>query len=246
MVTHRGVAAAVLGLGVLGMAACTSGPPAPSPSSSSTPTAAASPAPTAVASTITEPTTTNTLGPPPDPTKAAPTTAGPLTAKSLPSPKGWKKVARDGGVEEGFRGNGTWVREKDPRYAAFELITVGCQEVTRDDYTDPQHALVGDYQSAAGLPGVGQVMQFGSNEDAQDFFNLYVAQVTACADKVDPAKIEIVSSERGLIDRRTYADGAGEWTEVAAVRDRVTTFVILSDPKHKIGETEALAILKQL
>ena len=93
--------------------------------------------------TVVEPTTTNTLPPPAEPTKPAPTRAGPLTAASLPIPRGWRTVVRAGGPEEGYEGNGTWVHGRDPRYAALDVISIGCAAVTRDDYRDPIHALEG-------------------------------------------------------------------------------------------------------
>ena len=94
------------------------------------------------------------LPPPPAATAPAPSTAGRLSATALPVPAGWQTVARPGGAEEGFRGNGTWVHARDPRYAALDAITVGCADITRDDYTDPTAALEGNYRKGAN-DGVG-------------------------------------------------------------------------------------------
>ena len=60
----------------------------------------------------------------------------------------------DGGDEEGFLGNGTWVHARDPRYAAQDVIAVGCAAVTRDDYADPTR-LEGNYVIAQATQGSG-------------------------------------------------------------------------------------------
>ena len=136
--------------------------------------------PSETATLAAEPTTTNTLPPPPAPTGPAASTAGELTAQSLPVPKGWRTVALDGGEEEGFEGNGTWVHDRDPRYAASDVIGVGCAPVTRDDYTDPVAALEGNYEGQGRRPGVGLAMQFADADAATRYFTLYRAQVQAC------------------------------------------------------------------
>ncbi len=165
-------AAAVLATLALGtITACTAdapaapglpAPPAPTSTAASPAPAPASPAP----AEPDEPTTTNTLPPPPAPTAAAPSTAGELQASALPVPDGWRTVARKGSEEEGYRGNGTWVHARDPRYAAQDVITIGCADVTRDDYADPVAALAGDYVDAAKNPGVGLALQFADETGA--------------------------------------------------------------------------------
>lgn len=195
-----------------------------------------------------EPTTTNTLPPPPEPTAPAPKTAGPLTAKDLPVPAGWQRVVREGGVEEGYRGNGTWVHGRDPRYAAQDTITIGCATITRDDYHDPVAALEGTYGKRGATdsrPGVGLVMQFKSGADARYYYGQYVRQVRACNDPNGQVVATVLASPLGLIDHRTY-DGSTDWTEVAAVHGARATFVILTDPGHRIGRRQAEAILRAI
>jgi hypothetical protein len=194
--------------------------------------------------TIVEPTTTNTLPPPPEPTKPAPTRAGPLTATSLPVPRSWRTVVRAGGPEEGYQGNGTWVHGRDPRYAALDVISIGCAAVTRDDYRDPVHALEGTYRSSAGAPGIGLVLEFSGPDTAAGFFDLYRDQVVACQKTDDPVRTTIVPSSAGLIDRRRYPDG--DWTEVAKISGARLTMIILSDPGHKITIGAAEQLLDQI
>jgi len=214
--------------------------------STTTSTAAPSTQPDATTtepSEIPEPTTTNTLPPPAAPTRAAPSTAGGLDASSLPVPSGWKTIAREGGEEEGYLGNGTWVHERDPRYAAFDVITIGCAAVTRDDYADPTAALEGTYERK-GEPGIGLVLEFATPARASAYFALYRRQVAACQEDDAPVQITRVDSAAGLIDRRKYPDG--DWTEVGNVSGRRVTLIILSDPGMRISASDARSLLMQI
>ena len=244
----------VVVLGALLAAGCTAEPGAPAPSgpSRSDPTPGSSPsavssvsaAPSSSAaatpSEIPEPTTTNTLPPPSAPTAPAPSTAGDLDARALPVPPGWRTVAREGGEEEGYLGNGSWLHGRDPRYAAFDAITIGCAPITRDDYPDPTAALEGTYDRS-GEPGIGLVLQFAGPAQARAYFEQYVRQVDACRGPDAPVQIERLPSSRGLIDRRAYDDGS--WTEIAGRVDRRVTLVILSDPGRDVDAAQADEII---
>lgn len=244
--------AAVAVLGCLLLTACTDDPPSAPPTepptaSAVSPTAAGTAVASATASPtepeIPEPTTTNTLPPPRAPTAPAPSTAGSLSARSLPVPAGWRQAVLKGSDEEGFEGNGTWVHERDPRYAAQDVITIGCAPVTRDDYTDPRAALEGNYAKGAN-PGVGLILDFGDPAPAQHFFDLYRQQVRACRTTVDPLRTKILSEDGGLVDQRTYLDS--EWTEVARQTGGTVTLIILSDPGHRITRAAGGRILEQI
>ncbi|QDP94733.1 hypothetical protein FOE78_01300 [Microlunatus elymi] len=258
------VSLAGLAIGAVLLTGCSpSSQPAPSPSTPASPSAgtSATPTPTSATSPAStgsgspqpslppEPTTTNTLPPPPEPTAPAPKSAGPLTAKDLPVPAGWQQVVRAGGAEEGYRGNGTWVHGRDPRYAAQDTITVGCAGITRDDYPDPIAALEGSYgkRGATGSrPGVGLIMQFRSSADAQHYFSQYLTQIKACTDPDAQTYAKITTTtEHSVIDQRTY-DGSTDWTEIAAVQGNRATFIILTDPGHKINNKEAEAVLAKI
>jgi hypothetical protein len=191
-----------------------------------------------------EPTTTNTLPPPSPPTAPAPSKAGKLDAAALPVPAGWRAVALDGGDEEGFQGNGTWVHARDPRYAAQDVVGVGCAPVTRDDYADPIAALEGNYKSKAGAPGIGLALQFANSGAARHYFDLYREQVQACTTKSGPVRTTMIGGVDGLADHRRYDDG--EWTEVGRQTDDRVILVILSDPGRKIDRPAANAILDQI
>lgn len=251
MSTRLRIATAALGLGLL--AGCTAAPPAPpAPTGSSTP---ASPQPGTAAPTASasvepaEPTTTNTLPPPPEPSAPAPSTAGDLDAAELPVPSGWRTVALEGGTEQGFRGNGTWVHARDPRYAAQDAITIGCADVTRDDYPDPVAALEGNYTGPDDAPGVALALQFADPDAAARYWSRYTDQVRACQRVDDPVRTEIVVDDagddrQGLVDRRRYPDSA--WTEVARRAGSRVTLVILRDEDRAITPPQARRLLDQL
>jgi hypothetical protein len=258
------LAAIALITGLTGMAGCSTIPsptsaPVPSPSSTATaaprsatppkPTSTPTPgdpatAPSATTAVVAEPTTTNTLPPPPRPSRPAPSVAGELSAASLPVPAGWRTVVRAGGSEEGYEGNGTWVHARDPRYAANDVLAIGCAMVTRDDYADPTHALEGTYVRDKDESGIGLVLQFGTANQARAFYTLYVQQVRACRGPDGPVTTRVLSSGLGLIDRRRYPDG--DWTEVGALEGSRLTLVILSDTGHRISAAQSEALLRQI
>jgi hypothetical protein len=150
----------------------------------------------------------------------------------------------DGGDEGGFRGNGTWVHARDPRYAAQDVIAIGCAAVTRDDYTDPIAALEGNYQNRSGASGIGLALEFNDDQAASRYFDLYRSQVQACTGRDQPVHTTIVSGVSGLVDRRTYPDS--EWTEIVERDGPRITLIILSDTRHAISKASARRILDQI
>ena len=151
---------------------------------------------------------------------------------------------RAGGSEEGYLSNGTWVHARDPRYAANDVLTLGCAEVTRDDYADPTHALEGTYAKGKGQAGIGLVLQFGTASTARDFYTRYLQQVSACRGTDGPVMTTVLGSRLGLIDRRSYPDG--DWTEVGALDGSRLTLVILNDPGHRISVAQSEVLLRQI
>jgi hypothetical protein len=240
-------ASALVLLAACGAGAPVAGRPSPSPFPARTtsvgPASAVPTAPSAPLEPV-EPTTTNTLPPPPEPSAPAASTAGALDAAELPVPAGWRTVALEGGTEEGFRGNGTWVHARDPRYAAQDAITIGCADVTRDDYPDPVAALEGNYTGRNGAPGVALALEFADAAAATRYWTRYTDQVRACQTLDDPVRTELVVDGDGLVDRRTYPDGA--WTEVARQVGTRVTLVILNDEGQAITAGQARRLLAQI
>ena len=147
-------------------------------------------------------------------------------------------------MEEGYQGNGTWVHARDPRYAAADVINLGCADVTRDDYPDPVAALEGTYERRKGEPGVGLVLQFSSSSRAAAYYRRYVEQVSACRGPEAPFAAKVIPSALGLIDQRSLPDG--DWTEVARLSGPRLTMVILTDPRHRRSRAESEALLRQI
>lgn len=163
-------------------------------------------------------------------------------------PRGWRPVARKGGGEQGYLGNGSWTHARDPRYAAQDVITVGCASITRDDYTDPVAALEGTYGRKGAIdsePGVGDVLQFKNAANAATYYRHYLGQVGACNDPDGQVYAKIISSDHGLIDQRVY-DGSTDWTEIAKLTGDRVTLIILTDPGHKITRAAAEAVLAKI
>lgn len=248
--------AALLGAAALALVTGCSGSdpqaPAGAPPSSASTAPGTTTAPAASPTDEPEPTTTNTLPPPPRPSGPAPTTAGPLSAASLPVPDGWRTVEPPGNDEVGQQGNGSWVQALDPRYAAQGAVSVGCADVTRDDYADPTAALEGGFESRAGDPGVGLALEFGSEADASTFWRTYVAGVRACEGGTDGISTTGVrepatGSGSGLVDRRTdETQDPTDWTEVGALRGRRVVLLNLGDPGHRTSEAAADALLGRI
>ena len=238
-VRRGAVLTATVGL-TLVITGCTADPRSPAPSPSVT-----SPAPSTSSVEAPEPTTTNTLPPPPVETKAPAQTAGPLNAGSLPVPDGWRTAVLDDSEENGTKGNGSWVHARDPRYAAQDVITIGCAEVTRDDYTDPTAALEGNYVDAAGGAGIGLVLDFGAAAAATRYLELYRTQVQACVTPGGPVQTTIVGEPGGgLIDRRVDSDTS--WLEVVKQTGTRVTLVILGDPGGDISAAEAQELFDRI
>jgi hypothetical protein len=245
----RRLAAGLIILGCVTAAACSAASPtspaaAPAPVSATAAATSATPMSPTSEPAATEPTTTNTLPPPPQPTGPAPSTAGELDAAALPVPAGWRTAKLKGGDEQGFDGNGTWVHARDPRYAAQDVITIGCADVTRDDYTDPTAALEGNLRNRSGEPGVGLALQFADEAAAAHYFTLYIRQVQACTHADDPVRTTLLPGVSGLADRRTYPDG--KWTEVGRQVGRRVILIVLSDPGFAITPGQAQRLIDRI
>jgi hypothetical protein len=136
------------------------------------------------------------------------------------------------------------VHARDPRYAAQDVITLGCSLVTRDDYTDPSAALEGNYKNHSGDRGIGLVLEFRDDQAATTYFDLYRKQIQACTRKDQPVRTAILTGVDGLVDRRTYPDS--KWTEIAERNGNRITLIILADPGHSITKASAQRILDQI
>lgn len=168
----------------------------------------------------TAPNTAATLPPPTqDPSPAA--TSGPLHLDSQPRPPGWTPTAAHAP---------TATRARDPRYAAWEAMMVGCAPVDRRTWIDPAHALEVAV-SRDGRPGVGLIMQFSSQQAALRYLGAFEQQLGACPARPSaqqPGVIRIESAPGLWLGRRLLPDGS-VWAEVATVSGATVRLWILQD-----------------
>lgn len=256
MIRPTQAAAAALGLATMALLgacspeqAASPEPPASAPQSSGTPEAATTAVPspsTSVPGSASASASSDDVGlpPPPAPSTPAPSTAGGLSQASLPVPSGWKAVARKGGVEEGYLGNGTPARARDPRRAAFEVMSVGCAAVDREAWTDPREAL--EVNLAKGSrTGVAEVMTFASPAQASTWFGLWTKQVEACLDQENPRTTKTSADATSWLGTRSYGS-ADSWTELGAVNGATVRLYLLQDAAAALTPAQQQALLEQV
>jgi len=177
------------------------------------------------------------------PSGPAPTKAGPLSRADVPDPtllgKGWQRYVEPGGTEEGWLGNGTSVRARDPHEAANGALPLGCADRPGLVLPVPTHALQGSYRSVAtDDPARVVVLQFSSSREARGYFVGLTTLLDGCDEADGPAGLVV----RKLATQPTYNLGdrhygnAGRWSEVDVLAgDRVA--VLLSS--RPIGDERA-------
>ena len=206
-----GVALVASVVSVVGLAGCSDDDEAPTAAPAGQ---SATPAPSPVPTDAAEPPDS------PEPATATPAaTAGPLSARNLPSPaalgRGWTAYDDPGGAEKGFRGNGTWTRQRNAHQAAFEALPVGCAGgASRTGLPIPQYALQGTYRNASGSPAQLLVLRFADEAKATTYFDGYRARLRACAEPGGALSVRALwtSDTRSAWVRR-YTDAS--YTEVS-------------------------------
>ncbi len=111
--------------------------------------------------------------------------AGPLTEQSLPQAaelgRGWTPFADPGSHDSGFRGNGTWVRQRDPRDVAEGLRPVGCDnDLPAQPVPAPQHALEGTYRGPDKASAVSLLLAYPSPAQASTALRILRGYVRTC------------------------------------------------------------------
>ena len=238
-------AAAVALLGAL--AGCGSG--APEPVTARAPTSAVtSPVPTVTAS-VAGPSVAGTTPAPDGQGPQVPAeTAGDLDSADVPAPpdlgRGWTQYVDPGSAEDGYVGNGSWVRARANEQVVQAVVPLGCTGLTRMPRLPvPAHALEATYRGPGGAPAVALVLDYAQVAQARDFVEQLGAIGRACpapAERVrrsDPL-VAVVTQSRAdattvLDRRREYGVGASDWVwSEAVVRDgaRVGLLVVGSLP----------------
>ena len=187
--------------------------------------------------------------------------SGPLDENALPPPRalgrGWRPYADPGDAEKGFRGNGSWVREREGTEVLAGITPVGCagNDPTATALPHPRHALEGTYQHDSGDTAAALALDFTTPAAARDFLRGYAASVQACGTPTGAGDAEayrlgiiVLDAEDDLLIDRRYESGphtaTGSWTEIATcVGTRVTLLTVPGevDPAPLLGAARQAA-----
>jgi hypothetical protein len=194
----------------------------------------------------------------PDAVSVPPTTAGELDSRDVPAPPdlgpGWTRYVDPGGAEEGYAGNGSWVRARDSAEVARALLPIGCSgRLPR--LPVPKHALEATYRGPGGAPAAALVLSFRDDRVAKTFLAGVASLGAACpaAEGVsagDPmvtvVTVARVTDTSVLDRRRELGVGAGPWVWSEAVVRRGARVGLLAVASEKgRGDLPALEPLRQ-
>ena len=160
---------------------------------------------------------------PEEATAPPPATAGPLSARNLPAPDklgaGWETYVDPGGAEEGFLGNQTWTRRREPHQAAYEALPLGCGgQVPSGSLPVPQYALQGAYRTADGKPGTALLLRFTDAAKATAYRTGYQTRMAACGEGGDLSVKQLWSEDAAAAAVRRYAgDESEQYVDVSVV-----------------------------
>lgn len=186
-------------------------------------------------------------------------TAGNLDAGDLPSPPdlgaGWRQYVDPGDPEDGYTGNGSWVRARGGSEVVQALLPLGCSGVTAlPRLPVPRNALEATYRGPGDAPAVALVLSYGATADARDLIGTLGAVGASCpapdvrVTRSDPL-VAVVTQRRAdgsvVLDvRREYGAGASGWVwSEAVVRRgaRVGLLAVASRPGADRPDLETLA-----
>jgi len=179
---------------------------------------------------------------PAEETEAPATTSGPLTESDLPAPQDlgsdWEPYSDPGG--HGYRGNGSFVRERDPHELAAGLVPLGCAGVRQaPGLPVPEHALEATFRDSEGRAAVALVLEYADETAATALVEQLGGLLSSCPDpgaevdrptlvvdllRPDPTTIQSV--------RREVGPGAGKevWSEVVVRDGRRVGLTIVQKP----------------
>lgn len=181
------------------------------------------------------------------------TTSGPLTESDLPAPddlgSSWEPYADPGG--HGYRGNGSFVRERAPREVAMSLVPLGCSEVGQaPGLPVPEHALEATFRGPDGRAAVALVLEYADQTAAVALIEQLGRLLASCpkpgSDVDRPTLVvELLRPDENTIQdiRREVGPGAASavWSEVV-VREgnRVGLTIVQSEDVDFDGLTARL------
>ena len=172
-------------------------------------------------------------------TRVAPTgpavpaeTAGSLGSDDVPAPPdlgaGWTRYVDPGDAEEGYAGNGTWVRARGGAEVVQALVPLGCSGLTSTPRLPvPRHALEATYRGPGGAPAVALVFSYRSANQARALLAGLAGIGRSCAEPAGTVRprdpmVAVVTQVRAddtqvLDRRRELGAGASPWVWSEAV-----------------------------
>ena len=182
----------------------------------------------------------------PDATSVPATTAGDLDAGAVPGPPdlgvGWTRYVDPGSTEDGYAGNGSWVRARDSGDVVRSLVPIGCSGPL-PRLPLPRHALEATYRGPGGAPAAALVLSFRDDAAARALVAGVASLGDACPApaggvEADDPMVTVVTLARAsettvLQRRRELGVGAGPWLwSEAVVADgrRVGLLAVASRP----------------
>jgi hypothetical protein len=180
-------------------------------------------------------------------------TAGDLDRDTVPAAPalgpGWVQYVDPGQPEEGYVGNGSWVRARDVSEVVAGVVPLGCSGLgSPPDLPVPEHALEATYRGPGGAPGVALTLDYDRSADARRMVDGFARIARSCpapAERVrprDPLTVVITPVDVGpdtvLDRRRDYGENSSPWLwSEAVVRNgsRVGLLILATDPSAPPG-----------
>jgi hypothetical protein len=174
--------------------------------------------------------------------------AGPLNKSSVPRAldlgRGWHPYTDPGDAEEGYLGNGSWVRARGVSEVVAGIVPLGCLKLTTPPHLPvPAHALEATYRGRDDAPAVALVLDYSSPASAASMLAGLSRIARSCPAPASPVasddplmvvvRPQRISTSTVLDRRREYGQGASEWEwSEAVVRRgaRVGLLIVASDP----------------
>ena len=205
---------------------------------------------------------TSTLGVPteplPPPRTTPPPTAGPLSERQVAPPtalgSGWATHAEEGGAEEGFVGNGTWTRRREPAEVLDAVVPIGCPGLPDEPprLERPEHALEATYRQGE-RPAVSVVLEYADAAAARRFMTGLGNLLRTCRPVRDSGAdatgavldLRLVRADADtVVDLRREVGGQalpGTWQEVVVRAGRRVALLSLDVEGARTPAPDALA-----
>lgn len=183
-------------------------------------------------------------------------TAGDLDASDVPAPPdlgpGWTQYVDPGEAEDGYVGNGSWVRARGVEEVVQAVVPLGCTGLTTlPRLPVPKHALEATYRGPGGAPAVALVLEYRREAQARAFVTLLGDAGRSCPAPAQPVRrtdpmvavvTQVRADDRMVLDRRReHGVGASEWLWSEAVVRRGGRVGLLTVASPHGGDTPDLA-----